>query len=132
MLMQSRLVGYLVVHLGCRVVHLLNHSSRKQPLCTPPWWLSSYAALATPYVLRLLVNHGPFTRAKEQCRIRDTWWLRADFSSASWLVHVLSNNARGGPCLTRTVLLQGYPRSRATAPRYIYPFKEITARFAAN
>jgi len=34
MLMESRLVGQLVVHLGCRVVQLLNHLNAKRPL----WW----------------------------------------------------------------------------------------------
>ena len=32
MLMESRLVGSLVFHLGCRVVQLLNHLNCKQPL----------------------------------------------------------------------------------------------------
>ena len=35
MLMESRLVGYGVVHLGCRVVQLLNHLNRKRPLWSP-------------------------------------------------------------------------------------------------
>jgi len=33
MLMETRLVGLRVVHLGCRVVHLLSHLNRNRPLC---------------------------------------------------------------------------------------------------
>jgi len=36
MLMEGRLVGWRVVHLGCRVVPFLNHLNRKRPL-----WSSS-------------------------------------------------------------------------------------------
>jgi len=34
MLMESRLVGQCVEHLGCRVVQLLNHLNCKRPLCS--------------------------------------------------------------------------------------------------
>ena len=44
MLMESRLVGELVVHLGCRMVQVLNHLNRKWPLWYLLWYPPSTGA----------------------------------------------------------------------------------------
>ena len=63
---------------------------------------------------------------------RERDWLKANLSSAFWLVHVLSNQARGHvPCLTRNVIRRAMPWSIYPTAAAIYAYHGSAARLTA-